>query len=509
MKKVLIVDDEYLVRLGLRTSFPWALHGFEIVGEAGNGEEALRIFDALAPDILLTDIRMPVMDGIELIRRIKARKPELYVIILTNYDEFSYAQMAIHLGAAQYILKSNLDEQTILNALRLAVDRIETQPGRHDDAQLEYAVRQTLPHRALPVPEFGPELYERLAPGDYVATACRCALGCLTDETRAAFYKTCRAMLESACAAPLIVSSEENDMLLIALIGRMEDDAQAMQLRAEVRAAIVNLRQYYEVELRAGFSRTWPRERLSAMLAQAYGALERCFFSVQNDCEWSENAPVRPSHLVRYHQLEDLIRAGEWEPLKAELSRVFAGLRDAQNLDTANSCCIEMMSIARQIACGSASLGPEFLRQKQLETLRLPAFDHISAMEIYIMDIYRSMLNLLSGRGRHYSSIVTAAINYIRAHYAQTISLGDVADSIEVSKSYLSLLFKQETGINFSKYLLDYRIERARQLLAQPTIRIYEIAERVGFMNPYYFSKVFRECTGMSCREYRDRQGVR
>ena len=173
-------------------------------------------------------------------------------------------------------------------------------------------------------------------------------------------------------------------------------------------------------------------------------------------------------------------------------------------MSAAEACYIDLLSLARQTAYANVLLGESFIQEKKINYQSYRSFEHIDEMQVYIMDLYRSMLNLISGRGKRYSSIVSRSISFIQNNYSRPISLMEAAEDACVSKSYLSLLFKQETGINFSKYLMDYRIDRAKQLLSQSAMHIYEIAEQVGFPNPYYFSKVFKDYTGKSCKEYRD-----
>jgi two-component system response regulator YesN len=123
--KVLVADDELLVRIGLRTTIEWEKNGFTIVGEAKNGKEAIELFDKFDADILITDIRMPVMDGLEVIQSIKEKKKDLKSIILTHYDDFSYAQKAIKLGASEFILKNNLSSDNLLLTLKKLSEELE------------------------------------------------------------------------------------------------------------------------------------------------------------------------------------------------------------------------------------------------------------------------------------------------------------------------------------------------------------------------------------------------
>jgi two-component system response regulator YesN len=142
MTKVMIVDDEILVRIGLRSTIHWEDFGFTVTADAANGIQAIEKFAGADPDILITDIRMPGMDGIELIKTLKKKKPQLKIIILTNYDNFEYAQQALAVGADDYLLKTTLDNQTIFPVLQ----KLQTLIHRETEHSLEY---QDLQQKAL------------------------------------------------------------------------------------------------------------------------------------------------------------------------------------------------------------------------------------------------------------------------------------------------------------------------------------------------------------------------
>jgi len=115
--KVLIVEDEILVRIGLKMSVDWERHGYQIVGEASDGIEALRLCESLKPDIVLTDIKMPKMNGLEFIKQLNDKYPDIKAVILSNYDEFSYAQEALNLGAVNYVLKVDVNPDELIEIL--------------------------------------------------------------------------------------------------------------------------------------------------------------------------------------------------------------------------------------------------------------------------------------------------------------------------------------------------------------------------------------------------------
>jgi two-component system response regulator YesN len=144
------------------------------------------------------------------------------------------------------------------------------------------------------------------------------------------------------------------------------------------------------------------------------------------------------------------------------------------------------------------------MNEEKLNYQNFRNLHHIKTVESFVLDIYRSVFDVLNGQVRRYSGVINRCIEYIHVHYIENIALSDAAYAVNVSKSYLSLLFKQETGINFSKFLMNYRIEEAKKLLSETNMHIYEVAERVGFPNPYYFSKIFKEATGFTCKEFKN-----
>lgn len=509
MKKILIADDEYLVRLGLKTTVDWEGHGFSIVGEAANGQEALEIFQKTDPDILLTDIRMPVMDGLMLIEKLKARKPSLYVVILTHYNDFAYAQKAILLGASQYILKSELNEKSILDTLaRVTITMEAAEPAHSPKSVLREYLRECL---LLPAggKKMPPAPAQALLPGLYMAVACRCGTQVLPTESQEMFYKSIRVMLEKVWDEPVIVSVEQSGLLRIYLMLPLSQKPEDATLAADhMHLAAANIRQYYEVEFQAGISMPHDEVQLQAMLLEAEEACDDCFFS--NDFCITYQKAQRPIEeaLPRVNQarLQDLVGARDWPKLKSYISGVFQELMQRRSIRHVRTAYIDFLSTARLLTSRYATLSASFLSEKKLDYQTFQDLNHIRSVEVCVLDIYRTMLDVLSGTARRYSSVINRCIDFIKERYMDNIALSDAADAVNVSKSYLSLLFKQETGINFSKYLMDFRVEKGKELLKDTTLKIYEVAERVGFPNPYYFSKVFKETTGFSCKDFKNFQ---
>jgi len=508
MKKVLIVDDEYLVRLGLKTTVDWAGHGFDIVGEAANGQEAIRLFDQTDPDILLTDIKMPIVDGLSLIETLKARKPSLYVVILTHYNDFSYAQKAILLGASQYILKSELNEQSILSTLDRLLSSMEgvQSPQRGQEGQLrEYLRRCLLLPRGTDPEKLLPTFAGLMDEGCYCLVSCQCDTLILPAESQEMFHRSIRAMLEKVWEKPFLVSAQQGDLLRVYLVLKLEE-SEFYALYQHMQRVVMNIRQYYDVEFQAGISKPGSPAQLYEMLREAGQACDTCFFS-DTPCGVyvtvsKPNASAQPK--VNQAWMQDVIHTRDWPRLKAYIQEVFKDLMAQGSIDCVQTAYIDFLSCAKHLISRYPVLNTVLLNEEKLNYHNFQNLHHIGTVESFVLDIYRSILDVLSGQVRRYSGVINRCIEYIHMHYVDNIALSDAADAVNVSKSYLSLLFKQETGINFSKYLMDYRVEEAKKLLSETNMHIYEVAGKVGFPNPYYFSKVFKDVTGFTCKDFKN-----
>lgn len=507
VKRVLIADDEYLVRLGLRTTVDWAEHGFEIVGEAANGQEAVALFEQSDPDILLTDIKMPLMDGLELIEILKARKPSLYVVILSNYGDFAYAQRAIQLGASEYILKSDLTQQNILGTLQRVLASLQGQDGgpRHGrENQLRSYLRDFL---LLPRCASAPPIPQGcLAPGSYAALVCRCDTSPLPMEGQAMFHRSSRAMLEKLWPGVTMASAAAGDILSVGLLARLDREEDFAALRQHALRTALNLRQYYDVEFQAGLSRPGQESRLGQLLERAAAAFEDCFFSGEPVCVYEDRGPAgREAARVNQAWMQDLVTAQDFGRLKTYIRQVFQALGQVRDYALVQAAFTDFLGFARHLLDRYPAIKGGFGDAAKLSYTSIESLRHIDTCESYVLDIFRTLGDLITGQGRRYSGVVSRAIEYIRGHYQENIALSDAADAVNLSKSHLSQLFKQETGINFSKYLMDFRVEQAKQLFSTSNLHIYEVAEKVGIPNPYYFSKVFKDATGFSCRDFRNK----
>jgi len=474
------------------------------------------MFDEADPDILLTDIKMPVMDGFKLIEEARKRKKNLQVVILSHYDEFSYVQKALEFGATQYILKSELNEEKLIDLLKKLSLKEKDQSAEETDirAERENYLKDLLFGKALdddftagegaPPPE---GLFDGSA---YIAIRGFCETSMLHEDSRKMLSQTVKTIVDKAFSDVTTVMFFYKDQLYFTSVAAVKDGSIIMGMQDAVRAMqqlIRNIKQYFEVVVQIGLSRIGKPERFPDMIGEAELARKVCFFSLQPiEVFYPEMTRGKERHIrISHSKLSSFIDEKDKAGLREHISGIFNELKSARNYRTFKNAVIDLLSVARTICeeqkiDQTSSLSPAKFSYENC--LVMPFIDNV---ETYIQELYAAIADAAVNRESGYSALVQNTIAYIKNNYSKNISLSDAAAASEVSSSYLSLIFKQETGVNFSNYLTDYRMEIAKKMLVSTNKKIYEIAEEVGFSSPYYFSKVFREYTGMTCKEYKDK----
>jgi two-component system, response regulator YesN len=532
MKKVLIADDELLVRIGLKQTIPWEENGFVVVGTAKNGREAIEIFEEFDPDILLTDIKMPIISGLELIQELKARKSNLRAIILSHYDDFNYAKEAIKLGASEYILKSDLCQENLISILKKLSDEIDGFNRKNSKTVIEPTKDKVIDNNNLEV------LFRRIVFGEYknkqefdnmlniiktyfekgflVVATVKFFINDLLESNKVELKD------ENLIRSIENVSNQvfsENSFLKVLCFNLDEvtylfniDNTQSAQKSLERLKDLItllkrNIKQILDVNAYIGLSRpSTSHEKLVELIEEARAAREYCFFEGSGIVEFNENLDSYAGECPKIHldTIRDYFKAHDKEQLNKYITGIFDILSNLKNTSYIKEVFFDLMSYARVLAVELNLINQPAFNDEKLNYKNLEKLHNFKMTKQYITDIYDELMYHSNGNNSvKYSYVISKCLDYIKSNYDKNISLGDAAGNVQISKSYLSLLFKQETGINFSNYLTNYRIEKSKKLLLRSNYKIYELAEKVGFDNPYYFSKVFKEVTGSSCKEYR------
>ncbi|SFF41655.1 two-component system, response regulator YesN [Paenibacillus algorifonticola] len=409
MWNLLVVEDESIARLGLRYMVDWEKYGVHWKAEASNGEEALLAMEAQQPiHIILTDIRMPGMDGLAFAKLALERYPGVQIIFISSYDNFTYAKEAIRLGAVNYLHKPTMDEEEIGASLLKA------------SAKLEH----------IPVPQ------------------------------------------------PAYTEEEKNQYLLSLLD---EYTFPERPLLAELESAA------YET----GFRLTVFRKRDDAATMQDTGHFR--FRSIQHLI--AEFVMKEWGGLVFHRNYREVIwlcpqNARSTDAIPAQLQG-------------------EQSSTDRTDTNSPAELSKllDMVRQKTLELLNMAMISSVSSCYCSLEQLPKAYMEALLQLPLNEQSdnfIVRKSKAFIDKHLLEDLTLTKVAESIHVSQSYLSRIFQKEIGESFSEYVIRHKIEHAQQLLRTTNRKVYDISAAIGYMNPHYFSKLFKERTGVSPLEYRN-----
>ena len=528
MYKLLLVDDEINIMEGLSVAIDWEREGIEVCGCASSGKEALDFIRAIVPDIMIVDIYMPVMNGIELMEKVRDCHPEIQFIVLSGYSEFEYAQRAMSLGATNYILKPCMPRD-ILHAVLAVKKHLDCDGNRNmllgyyenyyqdnfpvrKEQFLQKLINRYAKNRSRILDELNSYQID-LPENEMVVTLCK-ATG-----TNMAAEKA------NACGADLLKGYIDEipaslTGLLPANTGPFVCDEYVVNIYS-VEANQQGLRQYLE--------KTWAylRDQHDLLLVigigesvLSYENLSKSYLSavaITQEAQFFENHRVVSANEKPQNKNSALVYPAPQE--KSIISSLLACdvdaiLRDISlffeaALTNGTSKKEDMVKAGITLingviqSCLDAQIDAQILLNEQLRFFDTIVCCHtISGLKATVSNLLRNLVVLASQRGNACSTI-HATMNYILDHYFQDLTLELLSQKVFITPGYLSILFKQETGINFIDYLHKYRVQIAKKLMKDPQYKIYEISEKVGFHNAKYFSQIFKKYTGLTPKEFR------
>ncbi|ASA22847.1 response regulator transcription factor [Paenibacillus donghaensis] len=543
MYKLIIVEDEADVREGIIEKIDWASYGFEVVDQAENGQEATESIDRLLPDVVVTDIQMPFMNGLQLAEWIRSRHPATKVIILTGYDEFEYAQKAIKLQIDEYLLKP-FSSQELIDVLMKVRSEIEAEIAEKENVYvLSEHYRKSLP---LLREQFLSALVSRRLRSDEIAEkSAEYGISLSADWFQASvisvdyIHEEQAACSEVMKAVSLRDSSERNLQLFAVLniaeeicgkqgTGRvfihrddvvllsMGDGAGEADMMAQTFAILEEVRQKVQRFLKltvtagAGTICALP-DLLFHSFGDALQALDYRLILGNNRVIWIEDVESRSSRMLSYDELtqQSLIRTiklGTVQELRVVIDELFGGL-DADRVSAQDFQIFLLELITSILRVAKESGSPDGFISSGFSSLSaLHKFNNMGEAKQWIISVCTQLMDsIATERQSSYKQLIDQAKDYIRSHYEETdISIGKVCRHLHISTGYFSSIFKKELKMTFVSYLLQIRLEAAKELLRSTELKAFEIAERIGFADPNYFSFCFRKKYGQSPKEYKN-----
>jgi len=525
MLKILIVDDEMLVRVGMRSLIQWEEHGFRVIGDASDGEAALALMESEVPDIVLTDIVMPGMDGLRLIEEAGKKYPGVRFIALSSYSDFDYVREAMKLGADDYVLKTSVRPEQFLNILNETRRKAEQERKKWKQTAESPTVserKQQLFMRLLvePSPDestfqryreeldwpessdtavFAVHLHHFYRLGPDAKSVSRSLLHLLEQQTREATGKQ-------------VFPYKDNEMIMVLFFAEPPDERQLLDIGGDViRAAKRLINVCVSVGISEPFRRFghFPaavRQAKDAVKDSFYGGLGKCYRFDASPREMPESPPGSGED-----ELLQRLEICDKEGVHRALERLFAVLADRRDpperrqeffLDLAQQF---KMSVRKWDIPWPSLFDDE--RSVYTQILELETIDETRRWFEMLAD--KAIGAMTRVRSQTYRKEISRLIDYLKLHFAENITLSSAARYINMSESYLSTMFKKETGVSFVEYLTRLRIEKAAELLKTSDMPSYIIAEKVGYENINYFGRSFKKVMGVSPSQFRGRFHIR
>ncbi len=495
MKKVLIVDDEMIVRLGLKSMIDWQKNGFAIVGEAKSGSEALKIIKDSDVDLVITDISMPEMDGFELVKLSKKINPNLKFIILTHYDDFDFARKAIDLKVENYILKSELDANSLIETLNklTSENKVEIR-NVEKTGELNALLKKLLLSDTI---DIGDEYLKNI-------DICSLAYGIILDE----LYEYSEEILKRNQIIQDIfretfktvnwnfnIFINKNEVLILSFTTK--DNHSEEKIKDLFSVFLDNLKSIMDLNMLLKTSFSTKIQKIESCLKTLKEEILYDYFGEKQS--FSESLFT---YRIDFEYLSEIVNTGNLEDSLKYLETIFNYLKEKRNIDYCFKIFYKIFKIFIDASHNSIEESFQEDSVRNLNILELKKANTFESQENFIFHVCRRFFSEKSKK-ESYSLITIKALKIIEKNFSDNISLSKIAECLDINKSYLSTTFKNDTGKNLSNYILEFRIERAKDLLVNSEMKIYEIAEEVGFSNVYYFSKVFKDIVGITCKEYR------
>lgn len=512
MLKVMLVDDESIIRTGLKLGFDWNSNGCEIVAEAANGDEAFKMFNNSKPDIIVTDIRMQKCDGIEFMKKIKELQSPPEVIVLSGYDDFQYAKEALNAGAFSYLLKP-VDFNALSQALKKIKLKIEKSKmvkyaeKYYNTMQTEAFVMSliTNPNKSSEIIGENSLIAKKLTGNFFIASI---SVNNLEPNTQISLSA---AMKFKECIEYAISTSEnyiinnnlsQTKYIFTVFLKNQSSYDNALHVFNNLLISFKKCSGYTASIGISGIFRSL--KLLSTAHRQAEVALSHGIKKGGNNitdyiyinnkfnelCNMSDSDTEKIAHEVKEENYNAAFET--MNEYFSEISKV-----SGSQLDIVKSSITRLAIQIINLTVENTDIMKMIFGRMVNPVVEMSELDSADAIKTWIYDLIGRLKNSTEIYGKNIKNKnVSRAISYIAAQYNRHLTVEWIAKQLYMSPRHLMRLFKQETGMTFNKYLTNYRMSKATQLFKSGEYKIYEVAQLVGYSDSKYFCKQFKKITG-------------
>jgi two-component system, response regulator YesN len=534
MFKVLIVDDERLIREGIKNSISWSEHRISEVMTAKDGLEALQMMETFMPDILFTDIKMPRMNGLELLKKVKKLNERIKIIILSGYDDFEYVQAALQDGALDYLRKT-IDMDGLIKVIKKSIEEIEKDRAKIEKEQLlANLLEMSMPllkHKYLNILISGPVNSENMLQKlkfigiDFNFNNCSIAIIAIDnqiilrdsrsiEEWLLIKYNLNKIIEDNISDQALVFENNFEQFVVIYSLNRcnaLDNDNDVINnfkiIKTEVNRTL-------NINVSIGISNKCQGvDHISDCYEQAVNVLDHRMFTGQGSIILASDVK---KNIVSYYHLDSeqqrflvsSLRAGEKEQALKLINDIFDNIMSMQNLSKNNlqGLCIEVLTIISRVLEEYDITLQSITGNNFIDFEEINRYETCMDMKQWVVSIIEKAVdNIINTKIVGTRKIVEKVKRYVDENYCNEITLGMAAEMVHISPNYFSSIFSTEVGQGFLEYITAKRIEKAKELLCKKGVKVHEVGNEVGYDNQYYFSRIFKKHTGMSPLEYKEK----
>lgn len=526
MLKLIIADDEQKTKDGLITIVPWNDLDVEVAGAASDGAEAYLLAKEVKPDIIITDVKMPRMDGIHFAAEIRKILPLCQIIFISGYSDKEYLKSAISLKAVSYVEKP-LDIEELIEAVKTAASTVKEERQRQkliEKSQSMYEQNSDIISEQIAIELISLSsnyiFLEQLAVyhSHFAETHSYCTLICqlnyITDsgENGQNGYDRIKSALNS-CLSSYLLAKKQSNIFIIHLCDQKLQHNESRRLLVnhiyyQIKAAVSDFAQPF---LAVG-NHVLKIEDIRQSYINAVICLKRLFFMGYNNVSFFQNhdtileAPfIFDSSMIRTYSLA--LKAGNREEANAVISRLTHEVRKSENRFEINGIKDIYYQLTMEIAyiCEERNIPEVFSQGTDYIWESIAKKDTIFALAEYITGKSSLYFDKIAEK-EHLSSIVYTIMQYVGLHFSnQDFSVNNMARHLHFTPAYLCQVFKNETDITINSYITDLRIEKAKELLKSRDRKLTEIAVGVGYSDANYLTRVFKKYVGITPSEFREK----
>lgn len=530
--KTMVVDDEHFVREHFERRIPWEDAGFIWLGAAQNGREAIEMMERELPHIVLTDITMPVMDGLEFAKYVRDRWPKVKVIFLTAHDEFAYAQKALVLGAKNYLLKMGLSKEEILQACTQVAEEIKQERDQEEHihflkaeySEKEWSARRQLVQRLLEGSAAGSELLRHLNgaialngryyaflsfgwDGYSVSAEQACEAHTLEETLDQRQKQTGQAIeqWEGMSGEPDIqaaVFPYKRCQLFIMLTCPVHRGYAFFQCKLNEfvhnRLSLFKQRLGTDCFVYVGPITTEP-EQFSKLVREALARIQEHFYTglsvMSGPDTGSFYEPGKVGRLEIIAELTRSLHARNWQTF-AEHVQQLTQLRNPPYSPNF------LLGVAEAVLDTVMEGSEADMHDLKLQLELIVSWEQYGWWWQQVKERL-AVIYGLQGENRKVRREIQAICQMVSEQYGKNWSMADLAKAVNLNPAYVGQLFKQETGEYLTDYISRVRLHKAKELLERTDMKIYEVAQTVGITDYRYFCKMFKNMVGVTPTEYK------